>query len=103
MIPRTVFGRSGHASSRIIFGLYALSHASQAEADRVLEILLAHGVNHIDTAALYDEAEKRIGAWMEKHRADFFIATKTRSRDYEGAWKNLQRSLERLRIDQIDL
>ena len=103
MISKQAFGRTGHMSSRIIFGSYALSKATQAEADRMLELLLTYGVNHIDTAPMYGNAEKRIGPWMKDHRDDFFIATKTRSRTYQGAWDNLQRSLERLRVDYVDL
>jgi len=103
MIKRQVFGPTGHASSQIIFGAYALSNATQAEAERMLDVLLEHGVNHIDTAPMYGNAEKLIGSWMKKHRDDFFIATKSRSRTYEGAWKNLRRSLDRLRVDHIDL
>jgi aryl-alcohol dehydrogenase-like predicted oxidoreductase len=103
MITTHPFGRTGHASSRLIFGSYALYRATQAEADRVLELLLAHGVNHIDTAPMYGRAEQRIGRWMDAHRDDFFLATKSRSRTADGAWKDLQRSLERLRVDRIDL
>jgi len=103
MIPKLPFGRTGHVSTQIIFGAYALSNATQADADKVLDLLLGFGVNHIDTAPMYGEAEKRIGSWMGKHRKNFFIATKSRSRSYNGAWKNLQRSLERLRVDHIDL
>jgi aryl-alcohol dehydrogenase-like predicted oxidoreductase len=103
MIPKQPFGRTGHASTRILFGAYALSKATQVEADRILELLLEYGVNHIDTAILYGNAEKRIGPWMEKHRGDFFIATKTRRRTYQGAWDDLQRSLDRLRVDYVDL
>lgn len=103
MIPKQVFGRTGHHSSRIVFGAYALSKASQAEADQVLELLLAYGVNHIDTAPMYGNAEKRIGPWMKHYRDKFFLATKTRSRSYDGAWKNLQRSLELLQVDYVDL
>jgi aryl-alcohol dehydrogenase-like predicted oxidoreductase len=103
MIPTQPFGRTGHDSTRIIFGSYALSVAKQAEADRILELLLEHGVNHIDTAPMYRNAEVRIGSWMEKYRDKFFLATKTRSRTYEGAWDNLRRSLDRLRVDCIDL
>jgi len=103
MIARHSFGRTGHASSRIIFGAYALSNATQADAERILEILLEHGVNHIDTAPMYGNAEKLVGLWMKKHRDDFFVATKSRSRTYEGAWTNLRRSLDRLRVDRIDL
>jgi aryl-alcohol dehydrogenase-like predicted oxidoreductase len=69
----------------------------------MLEVLLEHGVNHIDTAPMYGNAERLIGLWMEKHRAHFFLATKSRSRTYEGAWTDLQRSLDQLRVNQIDL
>jgi len=103
MITKQAFGRTGHASSRIIFGAYALSNATQEEADRVLELLLEHGVNHIDTAPMYGNAEKLVGLWMKKHRDEFFIATKSQSRAYEGAWKDLRRSLELLEVDHVDL
>ena len=103
MIPTQPFGRTGHASTRIIFGSYALSKATQAEANHILEMLLEYGVNHIDTAPMYGNAEKRIGLWMEQHRDDFFLATKTRKRSYEGAWKDLRQSLNKLRVDHIDL
>ena len=103
MIPKQPFGRTGHASTRILFGAYALSKATKAEADRTLDLLLEYGVNHIDTAPMYGNAEKRIGSWMEQHRDDFFLATKSRNRSYEGAWKNLQNSLSQLKVDYIDL
>ncbi len=103
MIPKQPFGRTGYSSTRIIFGAYALSQTTQAEADGILELLLKYGVNHIDTAPMYGNAEKCIGPWMEKHREKFFLATKSRSRTYEGAWKNLQCSLERLRVEYVDL
>ena len=103
MITRQLFGGTGHDSSRLIFGAYALCNADQAEAERMLGMLLQHGVNHIDTAPMYGNAEKLIGSWMKKHRDDFFIATKSRSRTYEGAWKDLRRSLDRLRVDRVDL
>jgi aryl-alcohol dehydrogenase-like predicted oxidoreductase len=103
MISEQAYGRTGHASTRVIFGSYALSQAKQAEADRILELLLDYGVNHIDTAPLYGNAEKRIGPWMEMHRNDFFLATKTRRRTYQGARDDLRRSLDRLRVDHVDL
>ncbi len=103
MITRELFGRTGHASSQIIFGAWALSNATQAEAEQILGILLEYGVNHIDTARMYGNAEELIGSWMKKHRDDFFVATKSRSRTYEGAWKDLRRSLDRLEVDHIDL
>jgi len=103
MIAKQTFGRTGHISTRIVFGAWALSEATQAEADRVLELLLEYGVNHIDTAPMYGNAEERIGPWLERHRADFFIATKTHCRRRRGAWDDLRRSLDRLRVDCVDL
>ena len=103
MICRQPFGRTGHQSSRVIFGAAAFSRVNQDDADRTLEVLLEHGVNHIDTAARYGDSELRIGKWMAQHRQDFFLATKTRERTYHGAWDDLRRSLERLRVDAVDL
>jgi len=103
MISRQSFGRTGHASTRIVFGSYALSKATRDEADHVLDVLLEYGLNHIDTAPMYGNAEVRIGPWMKTHRDAFFIATKTRRRTYQGAWDNLQRSLDRLCVDYVDL
>jgi aryl-alcohol dehydrogenase-like predicted oxidoreductase len=103
MIPKQEFGRTGHQSTRVIFGAYALSKATQAKADSALALLQEYGVNHIDTAPMYGNAEKVIGPWLVKHRNDFFVATKTRSRSRQGALDNLKRSLERLRVDYIDL
>jgi aryl-alcohol dehydrogenase-like predicted oxidoreductase len=76
---------------------------SQADADRALDLLLEHGVNHIDTAASYGDSELRIASWLERHRNEFFVATKTDGRDYTSAKEDLHRSLERLGVDQIDL
>ena len=103
MIPRQKFGHTKHESTRVIFGSYALSQASQAEADRILPLLHKYGINHIDTAPMYGNAEKRIGSWLAKHRDDFFIATKTRQRSRSGALNNLKQSLRKLRVDYVDL
>jgi diketogulonate reductase-like aldo/keto reductase len=103
MISRQEFGRTDHRSTRVIFGAYALNKATQAEADSALALLQEYGVNHIDTAPMYGNAEKVIGPWLAKHRNDFFVATKTRRRSRSGALDDLKRSLERLRVDYIDL
>ena len=103
MIPKQHFGHTGHKSTRIIFGAYALSKAKRAAADHVLEMLFEYGVNHIDTAPMYGNAEKCIGSWMAQHRGSFFLATKSRKRTYKGAREDLQRSLDRLRVDYVDL
>lgn len=103
MIEKRPFGRTGHMSTVTLFGAAALSRATQMEADRTFEILLKYGVNHIDTAARYGDAELRIGPWMAQHRQDFFLATKTGKRTYAEARDEIHRSLERLRVDCVDL
>ena len=103
MIPTSEFGRTGHQSSRAIFGAAGLSEVTQAQADRTLELLLQYGINHIDTAASYGESELRIGPWMPQHRAHFFLASKTGERQYSQARDSIHRSLERLRTDHLDL
>jgi aryl-alcohol dehydrogenase-like predicted oxidoreductase len=103
MIERRPFGRTRHQSTVTLFGGAALARATQDEADRALEVLLSYGVNHIDTAARYGDSELRIGPWMARHRKDFFLATKTGSRSAREAREDLHRSLERLRVDSVDL
>ena len=103
MIERRPFGRTGHLSTVTLFGAAALARASQDEADRALDVLLRFGVNHIDTAARYGDSELRIGPWMARHRKDFFLATKTGSRSAREARDDIHRSLERLRVDHVDL
>jgi aryl-alcohol dehydrogenase-like predicted oxidoreductase len=102
-IEQRPFGRTGHLSSAVLFGGAALGRVDQATADRVLDLLLEHGVNHIDTAPSYGDSELRIGPWMDRHRDDFFLATKTRERDYDGARRDIHNSLGRLRTNRIDL
>ncbi len=85
MIPQQPFGRTGHMSSRVIFGGAALGQTTQDKADRILDLLLEYGVNHIDTAANYGDSELRIGSWMDLHRRQFFLATKTQERTYQAA------------------
>jgi aryl-alcohol dehydrogenase-like predicted oxidoreductase len=103
MIPTQPFGRTGHDSTRILFGAAALSTVTQDEADQTLELVRAHGINHIDTAASYGDAEIRLGPWVEQYRDDYFLATKTGERTKDAAYAEIQRSLERLRTDHVDL
>jgi aryl-alcohol dehydrogenase-like predicted oxidoreductase len=103
MIPKARFGRTGHESSRIIFGAAALGNVSQAVADETLELLLEHGVNHIDTAASYGDSELRVAPWLKREPRRFFLATKTGKRDEKGAREELHRSLDRLGVDHVDL
>ena len=103
MIEKLAFGKTGHESTRTLFGAAAFSRVSQETADAVLPLLLEHGINHIDVAASYGDAELRVGAWMDRHRDRFFLATKTGERTYQAARDQIRRSLERLRVDQVDL
>ncbi len=102
-IPTLPFGRSGHQSTRTIFGAAALSQVTQGEADRTLEVLLRYGVNHIDVAASYGDAELRLAPWLTQHRAHFYLATKTGARRATEAKEELHRSLERMGVDSVDL
>lgn len=102
-IAKQLFGRTGHMSTRTLFGAAALSAATQEEADRTLDLLLQYGVNHIDVAASYGDAELRIAPWLEKYRAQFYLATKTDARTAKAAKEELHRSLERMHVDYVDL
>jgi aryl-alcohol dehydrogenase-like predicted oxidoreductase len=102
-IEKRAFGRTGHMSSTALFGGAGLKVATQDEADRTLEVLLEYGVNHIDVAPRYGDAELRVGAWMPEHRKNFFLATKTGQRTYKDARDEFHRSLDRLKVDQVDL
>jgi aryl-alcohol dehydrogenase-like predicted oxidoreductase len=97
------FGRTGHESTRILFGAAAIGNVSQDEADQTMQLIREHGINHIDTAAGYGDAELRLGPWMETHRGEFFLATKTGERSRAEAYAEIGRSLERLRTDRLDL
>ncbi len=94
---------TGHMSTRTIFGAASLGHVTQEEADRTLEVLLHFGVNHIDVAASYGDAELRIAPWLAQYRSQFYVATKTGARTAREATEELHRSLERIGIDYVDL
>src|SRR5215470_4622480 len=103
MIPTLTFGRTEHESTRTIFGAAALARVTQDEADGVLPLLLRYGVNHIDVAASYGDAELRIAPWLKTHRDRFFLATKTGGRTYDAAKRQIHQSLERMGVARIDL
>ena len=105
MIETLAFGSTGHESTRTIFGAAALmaERTTRADADRALALVLEHGLNHIDVAASYGEAEVWIAPWLAEHRDRFFLATKTGRRVRGEAHDEIRRSLERMGVDQIDL
>jgi len=96
MIAKAPFGATGHDSSRVIFGAAALGEVTQREADEALPLLFEHGVNHIDTAASYGDAELRLAPWLREHRGDFFLATKTGERAYRTTCASARCSRRRL-------
>ncbi len=97
------FGRTGHMSTIAIFGAAAFSEISQQDADKVMEQVIDAGVNHIDVAPSYGQAEERIGPWMPRERGRFFVGCKTMERTKDGAWNEMQRSLKRLQTETFDL
>jgi aryl-alcohol dehydrogenase-like predicted oxidoreductase len=103
VIESTAFGKTGHHSSRLIFGAAALARMREEKADPLLDLLLQHGINHIDTAASYGDAELRLAPWLRRCPDVFFVATKTGARDAAGARTSLHRSLERLGVERVDL
>ena len=100
MLP---FGRTGHLSTRVVFGGASLARVTQEVADRTLEVLLRYGVNHLDVASSYGDAELRIRPWLRDHPGRFFLATKTDGRTARAAREELHRSLDRLGVDRVDL
>jgi aryl-alcohol dehydrogenase-like predicted oxidoreductase len=102
VIPTAPFGATGHQSSRVVFGAAALGDVSKGDADRTLDVLLEHGVNHIDVAASYGDAELRVAPWLARNPGHFFLATKTGERTYRGAREEIRRSLDRLGVDRVD-
>ena len=97
------FGRTGHMSSIAIFGGAAFWQISQEDADKVIEQVIEAGINHIDIAPSYGQAEERVGPWMPRERGRFFLGCKTTERTKEGAWNEMQRSLKRLQTESFDL
>lgn len=97
------FGQTEHMSTVAILGAFAFSKVTQAEADEAMEQVIKAGVNHIDVAPTYGEAERRLGPWLAQERDRFFLGCKTMERTREGAARELQESLERLQVDAFDL
>lgn len=102
-IPKGTFGRTGHESTRVLFGGAALSGASEAEADSAFDVVVNAGINHLDVAASYGDAEVRIRPWLARAPGEFFLATKTEERQGTKAREQLERSLERMGVDHVDL
>lgn len=103
MIEHAPFGHTGHASSRVLFGAAALGAMRPERADQVLASIRGAGVNHIDTAASYGDSELRLAPFLADHRDEVFLASKTGDRTADAARASLERSLERMGVDAVDL
>ncbi len=103
MIPTLPFGRTGHESTRTIFGAAAFWETPQKDVDATMDLILQNGVNHVDTAASYGKAEQVLGDWIRRNGKPFFLATKTDQRTKRGAYDQIRRSLDLLHVDQVDM
>ena len=103
MLPLAPFGRTGHQSTRVIFGAAALGGMSQERADATMALVDDAGINHIDTAASYGQSEDRLRPFLASNRDRFFLATKTGERKGVAARAQLERSLERMGVDSVDM
>ena len=102
-IPRMNFGSTGHMSSRVLFGAATLSAGTPERASELLDRAMEVGINHLDTAASYGNAETNMAPWLAENRSRVFLATKTGERDGDAARAELERSLERLGTDRVDM
>ena len=103
MIPTLLFGRTGHESTRTIFGAAAFMETPQKDVDATMDLLLQNGVNHVDTASSYGKSEQLLGDWIRRHGRPFFLASKTDQRTRQAAYDEIRRSLDLLHVDQVDM
>ena len=96
-------GRTGHESTVVTFGTAGIGRVSQTVADRAVERILEHGVNHIDIAPSYGEAMERLAPWMPKLRDSVFLGAKTRERTRNEAQRNIENCMKRLGVEAFDL
>lgn len=96
-------GRLNHESSVLIYGGAALAAIDSDAADESISFALESGINHFDTSDDYGDSENHLGRWMPQVRDNIFLATKTTARTKDDAARTIDTSLERLRVDRVDL
>ncbi len=98
-------GRTGEKLSLLTLGTAHLrsSLLSRSEIKNIVERALELGVNSIDTAPNYDDSEVHLGEVLKPHRDKIFLATKNEEATYKSCWALLEKSLERLQTDHVDL
>ena len=102
-MQKRTLGRTGHASTIISFGTYAVGWLDQDDADKAIQLVLDHGVNHFDIAPTYGEAMERVAPWMPELRNRIFVGAKTAVRDRDGAWRDVESIMKRMNTDRFDL
>ena len=102
-MQKRTLGRTGHDSTVISFGSYAVGWLDQDDSDRAIQLVLDHGVNHFDIAPTYGEAMERVAPWMPEIRDRIFVGAKTAVRDRDGAWRDVESIMTRMNVSDFDL
>ncbi|MEM4311127.1 MAG: aldo/keto reductase [Nitrososphaerales archaeon] len=95
-------GRTERMVSILTLGGCALGNLTQEEADKAIEMALSYGINMIDVAPSYGDAELRLRPWLQRIRDKVFLAEKTMKRTKKEAWEELNNSLYRLGVKHFD-
>ena len=103
IMKKRILGKTGWEISVIGFGAIKLPQISQKECDTLLNRAIDLGINFVDTADCYGDSEEKIGKALSNRRNEFYLSTKIDERDKPGVSKKLERSLQRLKTDWIDL
>lgn len=103
MVMYRVLGKTGLRVFAVGFGGIPIRVLSVDDAVRVVRRAYELGVNFYDTARGYGDSERKIGLALRDVRENVIIATKTPSRDYDGAMRDLEKSLSELNVDYIDV
>ena len=102
-MQKRILGRTGHDSTVISFGTYAVGWLDQDDADQTIQLVLDHGVNHFDIAPTYGQAMERVAPWMPEIRDRIFVGAKTAVRDRDGAWRDVESIMTRMNVEDFDL
>ena len=102
-MEKRVLGRTGHESTVVTFGAFSVGYVGQDEADEAIQLVLDHGVNHIDIAPSYGESMERMAPWMPEIRDSVFLGSKTRFRSRDEAWRDVESIMKRMNVEDFDL
>ena len=104
-MPYSVLGKTGIKISRVGLGGWQLGtpEIRQDTVNTIVNKAIDNGITLIDTAPNYGDSEERLGIAIEGRRKNLVLATKTEEQTYDGTWKLLEQSLERMKTDYIDI